>query len=338
MLLNVWNKFRSSGAERDPLYSEAVYLQHNPDVRSAVQNAVFPSGYRHFEKYGKNEGRVYGVDASGHFVRAGSDRNARFFRFLKRDGAGLEIGPSHSPIAPKRDGFNVKVVDHLSAAGLRSKYADHQGVNVDNIEEVDYVWSGEPLSQLISDQKFDWVIASHVLEHVPNPIAFLQEIALLLKPDGVLSIALPDKRFCFDYFKSVTLVGEWVDALHFQRTRPTPGQVLDHCFYAAQRNGRISWDATEKADAALVHEPTLGRDVLSHSLSTTEYTDVHCWRFTSDSFKLLINELRYLQFTKLGICESPFMNGGEFLVSLRLTDEPVLDFAQRQALIKQVLE
>jgi hypothetical protein len=35
------------------------------------------------------------------------------------DTYGLEIGPSFRPIAPKKEGYKVKVIDHASAKELR---------------------------------------------------------------------------------------------------------------------------------------------------------------------------------------------------------------------------
>lgn len=67
---------------------------------------------------------------------------------VDRAGLGLEIGPSHDPVAAKADGYNVRVVDHLSQAELRAKYQGH-GVSLDNIEPVDVIWRGEPLEQLL---------------------------------------------------------------------------------------------------------------------------------------------------------------------------------------------
>lgn len=46
--------------------------------------------------------------------------------------------------------------------------------------------------------RFNWTVSSHVMEHVPDPIGWLSEIFEVLKPGAVLSLALPDKKFCFD--------------------------------------------------------------------------------------------------------------------------------------------
>jgi len=40
---------------------------------------------------------------------------------LSKNQKGLEIGPSFSPLAAKKDGFNVKILDHATAEELAEK-------------------------------------------------------------------------------------------------------------------------------------------------------------------------------------------------------------------------
>lgn len=47
------------------------------------------------------------------------------------------------------------------------------------------------LEKLRSDEKFDLIILSHVLEHIVNPAAFLQELVKHLTDEGVLYIEVP---------------------------------------------------------------------------------------------------------------------------------------------------
>jgi hypothetical protein len=188
-------------------FVEADYLDANPDVAAAVKAGQFQSGRDHYEIHGKKEGRMlnrlFGI----------SSREEKVFRNLNNKGLGLEIGPSHNPMAPKKKGFNVHILDHASTSELRTKYQGH-GVNLDNIEEVDFVWHGEVFQELIGKTGcYDWIIASHVIEHTPNLISFLQQCEVLLKADGILSLVIPDKRYCFDYFSTTSTTGHVLDAV-----------------------------------------------------------------------------------------------------------------------------
>ena len=72
---------------------------------------------------------------------------SKWLRQIKKSGYGIEIGPSHNPIAPKKNGYKVDIIDHMSREDLIAKYKEH-GVNPDNIEDVDSVWKGENYSEL----------------------------------------------------------------------------------------------------------------------------------------------------------------------------------------------
>jgi ubiquinone/menaquinone biosynthesis C-methylase UbiE len=51
---------------------------------------------------------------------------------------------------------------------------------------------------------YDFVLASHVLEHIANPILALCEWKRLLKDRGVLVLLLPHKDKTFDHRRPVT--------------------------------------------------------------------------------------------------------------------------------------
>ncbi len=106
---------------------------------------------------------------------------------------GLEIGALSNPILTKSEA-NIYYADHLSATDLREKYAD-EPVEQDKIVPVDYVLGDKSLKSTIGRRRFDYVLASHVIEHIPDIITWLQDVSSILKPDGVLSLVIPDKRF-----------------------------------------------------------------------------------------------------------------------------------------------
>ncbi|MBK8689032.1 MAG: hypothetical protein IPN24_11515 [Betaproteobacteria bacterium] len=300
----------------DADFNEQDYLAANPDVASAVGKGQFRSGWEHFETFGRKEGRPL-----NRFGKMSREDKALYA--VDRKGLGLEIGPSHNPIAPKRRGFNVHTLDHATAADLRSKYHGH-GVNLDNIEEVDFVWTGQPLSELIGrTQCYAWVIASHVIEHIPDLISFLQQCEVLLKADGVLSLVIPDKRYCFDHFLPPTSTGHLLDAWTERRTRPSHGQVFDHFANASKRDGNIAWSPGGGGADALAHTLREARELWAHSRSATEYVDVHCWRFTPASFRLVLSDLQALGLTELGIRAEFDTTGCEFHVALAKGCDPV---------------
>jgi len=95
-------------------------------------------------------------------------RNNILLASINKEGRGLEVGPSHRPAAPRREGYQVEIIDHLDREGLLAKYRDHN-LDLDAIEEVDYIWSGQSYAELTGKtDHYDWIIASHVIEHTPD--------------------------------------------------------------------------------------------------------------------------------------------------------------------------
>src|SRR5579872_5073485 len=57
---------------------------------------------------------------------------------------------------------------------------------------------------MIPEKTYDFVLASHVLEHIANPLRALKEFERVLKPGGVMLILVPDKRNTFDHRRPFT--------------------------------------------------------------------------------------------------------------------------------------
>lgn len=254
-------------------------------------------------------------------LRRPSLRQRFVTRYAPRDGPGLEIGPSHSPLAPKSAGFRVDILDHASAPDLRAKYRN-AGVNTDHIEEVDFVWRGKPLPETVGRRDwYDWVIASHVIEHTPDLVGFLIDCQTLLHATGRLILVVPDKRWCFDQFQSLTSTGDVLDAHSLRRTRASAGRVFDHFANAVKkgRSGTISWHRHAPGAVQPVHDFAGACDAWRAAQTDHTYIDVHNWRFTPESFRLVIDDLRELGLLELGITDGPSSAGGEFCACLQRT-------------------
>lgn len=250
-------------------------------------------------------------------LEALQDRSRRrhIFAYLDAAGAGLEIGPCHNGVAPKREGFNVRILDHLDQEGLRSKYRQHGTVDLAKIEFVDYVWSGQRYSELIPDRRFDWIVARHVVEHIPDPILFFQDCKEILREKGRLFLVIPYCRREFDRFRFPSGSGEIVDAHLRGDVRPTPGAVAEHHLRACKKGGRVAWSWWWPGRLRKIHTDKEVEEAFE-AARRGEYLDVHLWRFTPESFLWLLDDLKRLGMMDFVIVGRIHLSGSEFSVCL----------------------
>lgn len=266
-----------------------------------------------------------------------ANRIAILRSMFDRSGYGLEIGPSFRPVAPKSGGYNVKIVDHATADDLRTKYAGKSPQAVNSIEEVDYVWRGGSLVDLLEPgASFDFIIASHVIEHTTDVVRFLRDCQALLKPGGRVVLAVPDKRFCFDFFRPVSTAGEAIQAYMDKRDRHSVATLFDHNSLLV-RNGNIgAWTkVTPPSEVRLIFSPTRGMQSLEAALSSTDYVDAHAWQFTPSSFRLMLSDLRSVGL--LNLHERDIVDGTSCEFFVRLQMEAGEDQIDRLELAKNML-
>ncbi|WP_250529159.1 class I SAM-dependent methyltransferase [Caballeronia sp. ATUFL_F1_KS4A] len=261
------------------------------------------------------------------------DRRESILKYISKSQAGIEIGPWFSPIAPKRDGYQCLVLDVFDTATLRERASKDPNVHqslIANIEEVDLIGSSTKIGELIGARgqrnAFDYIVSSHNFEHLPNPIRFLRGCAEALKPEGMLSMAIPDRRGCFDYLRPVTRLSEWIQAFIDERERPTPAQNFDSREAFAHINDgaktsfafvRATPPATVEADLDL--ERLYADWQLRSSNGDENYYDAHCSVFTPASFELLIRDVGFLRLAPFDVVE--IVDAGcEFHAHLRLCE------------------
>ena len=222
-------------------------------------------------------------------------RKAKILKHIDKNGRGIEIGPAHRPVAPKKKGYNVHIIDHLSREDLVNKYKGHN-INIKDIEEVDFIWRGEPYLELTGKHKYyDWIIASHVIEHTPDLIGFLNDCDTILKDDGVISLCIPDKRYCFDHYRPITGISKIIDN-HFQKNKiHTPGTIAEYLLNVVSKADNISWNVSTIGDYKLIHSLENALQGMKSMLDGGEYIDVHAWCFVPHSFRLILHDLYCLE-------------------------------------------
>ena len=132
-------------------------------------------------KFSKNKNRMknFGnIEEALKNINEGKRKNLHFVlkqrfewmnEYIQKDDIGLEVGTGTGSSKKFIHNKNLKISD----------FSDHEHLDYKNIDA---------LNTKFNDNSFDYVIASHVLHHVPYPIKFLKEMHRILKKDGKLII------------------------------------------------------------------------------------------------------------------------------------------------------
>jgi glycosyltransferase involved in cell wall biosynthesis/SAM-dependent methyltransferase len=233
-----------------------------------------------------------------------------------KDSKLIEIGASYNPTIPKADGWNTTIIDHADQSGLRKKYHDQPP---GNIEPVDYVWQDGSLDDLIPASEhgtYDGLIASHVGEHITDPIGFFLALDRILKPDGIVALALPDLRVCFDFYRPRSTTGDVLDARG--RVRHRRGKVFDNFAYWAVRGNIGGWAYGPGENVKLTGDVKAAYEQwkITGEAASDPYTDAHGWCFTPASFQLIMFELYVLDVIPWAVTRVDPASGVEFYVWL----------------------
>lgn len=170
---------------------------------------------------------------------------------------------------------------------------------------------------MIGDREcYDYIVASHVIEHVPDMLGFLKECDVLLKPKGVLFLAVPDKRRCFDVFRPLASTSDVMQAHHEQRRVHTPARAFDHVANLASLDTKQGWSAGARGTLRTQHPLSFAHGVFKRATRSQEYFDFHAWVFTPSSFRLILRDLNEIDVLGLRECAFRPAEGIEFYVTL----------------------
>jgi SAM-dependent methyltransferase len=86
-----------------------------------------------------------------------------------------------------------------------------------------YIADGNSL-RFIEDKSLDFIISSHCLEHLANPIGALVEWKRIIRDNGLLILVIPDKERTFDHKRPVTPISHMIHDYE----RSTPESDMTH--------------------------------------------------------------------------------------------------------------
>jgi SAM-dependent methyltransferase len=203
---------------------------------------------------------------------------ARYIR-----GCGIEIGALHAPLAVPA-AATVRYVDRVTRAESIRAFP---GLDPAGIVEPDYVTDGFSLAA-VPDGSQDFVIANHVLEHTPNPLAALMAWHRVLRPEGVIFAAVPLVDRTFDRSRSVTppehMLDDW-HALH------TSAQVTARDMPHYREWVTISLQAISLQNGTPLPPWTPEETEAVARKRMEESDEIHFHTFTCDSYRALLTQV-----------------------------------------------
>lgn len=228
----------------------------------------------------------------------------------------LEIGALDSPSFRIKD-YNIKYLDFQSTEELAKKGEINPRYKKENLVNVDFVCPTLNYSEYVSE-KFDLIIANHVVEHVVNTVKWLAELRNLLNIGGQIFLSIPDKRYTFDIKRNTTTFVDVLKAYNNNLTKPDYYHILEHFYYFKEVS---TVDIYDKKTLSKLNknrfEPKEALKV-AEKFSKMDYADVHCNVYTSSSFKEMIDVLIEIDLIEFELVEvtNPIKYSNEFYAIL----------------------
>lgn len=175
-------------------------------------------------------------------------------------GEGIELGPGHHPFDLPLGGARVRYVDRWEPTENRELFPELGGAAVFPEPDVVANLDTERLAMIPSGSQ-DFVIASHVLEHLAEPLGQIQDIYRVLRGGGAALILLPDRRQTFDRDRDPTPLAHLV-VEHEQGVTTVSDAHIEE-FVRNTGGWNANWTEGERRDVFATQ-----RDRSIH---------VHCW-------------------------------------------------------------
>ncbi|MBV9859461.1 MAG: methyltransferase domain-containing protein [Alphaproteobacteria bacterium] len=260
--------------------------------------------------------------------RSWRNRLAVALQGVSLDGVGLEIAPYFEPLILKRE-YDVLYADHIDNREIQTKAAANPGSFGRVPPAIDFVWaSGRRLRDCApAGLVLDYIVASHVIEHVPDAIGWLLELFEMVRVGGRVILLVPDRRHTMDYHRRETSPADLIDAWFRRLRRPSPAQIFDFASRNVDSAGKLGTRSFERGvpfeEARRHYTDADALRLATHSWASGEYLDIHCTVWTPASFVHAMVTLAQLGIINMHVCD-PVERRIEFAIHLIKQGEPAV--------------
>ena len=207
----------------------------------------------------------------------------------------LTIPPSRfSPLTTMRaqlpaTALGLEVGAHaLPVDGLSPFYTDTVAEYVGSAGRADFLADAGALP--LPDNTLDYLCSSHVLEHLPDPLAALHEWHRVLRPGGWLYLVVPDKRYTFDAPRAVTSTNHLLEDFFHARTAAESLEHVDEFVRDADWSRLVSPGSPDE----IPQIKAAARERYRNSIAAGEPVDFHFHTFTPDSLATLLRAAGFI--------------------------------------------
>jgi len=208
---------------------------------------------------------------------------------LNLSGKGLEFGAYDRPMFGLNE-LNIQFADYYSTEELRD-FAARDGANPATIAPVSHIMKKADFAEDFP-KNFDFIIASHVIEHVADTVGWLQNMHKVLVPGGCAYFVIPDKRYTFDIVRPPSTLGQILERHIYKQNTPGFAAAFDTVYLFRGVESPKVWSGeieprmlTPRFDAKKAFE-------IASDYYHRKDASVHTHVFTFHTFLRIIEELR----------------------------------------------
>ncbi len=238
-----------------------------------------------------------------------TEKRVQLARYLQ--GVGLEIGALSQPLTLPATVTHCFYTDHFDNDDLAIHYKEipkSQFVNLDFVSD----YHGLPFA----DNTLDFIITNHTIEHAENVFRVIHEFQRVLKPNGILYMAVPDKRSTFDLYRESVSFEHLADEYHngALQNRETHYREWVHGIHRYFNNGAVLDETTAEAQV---------KDLMAQNYS------IHFHTWQASQFMRHMLQMRSelgIQLQLIDLVTIQINADNEFIVVLRKAHHDTLDW------------